>query len=166
LLDKDGNVRSTQTLKVDFVSSKSVADAKLSIATSGTFIAAASLVPGAATGAAYATMTLTNRDGGAIRSTTGAVESPTVSIQDLAKTPVADTMTVSSSDFGATDFGNATDKNLIPQNGVYGLTATLPATASTTTQLYQFYALYGNATPATGAFTLFSAADIPLLRTV
>jgi len=157
LLDKDGNVRSTQTLKVDFVSSKSVADAKLSIATSGTFIAAAALSPAGTTGTAFATMTLTNRDGGAIRSTTGAVESPTVSIQDLAKTPVADTMTVASSDFGSTDFGNSTDKNQVPQNGVYGLTATLPATASTTTQLYQFYALYGNATPATGPFTLFSA---------
>ena len=160
LTDKDGNVRSTQTLKVDFVSTKAKSDAKLSLTTSGTFIANAALASTNAAGAAYATMSLTNRDGGAIRSSAGLVESPTVSIQDLAKTPVVDTMTVTSNDFGVSglDFGNSTNKNLIPQNGVYGLTATLPATASTTTQLYQFYALYGNATPATGAFTLYASA--------
>jgi hypothetical protein len=161
MTDKDGNVRSTQTLKIDFVSVKAKSDAKLTLATSGTFIASAALASTNATGAAYATLTLTNRDGGALRSANGGVESATVSIQDLAKTPVADTMTVTSNDWGvsALDFGeNTTNKNLIPQNGVYGLTGTLPSAATSATQTYQFYALYGNATPATAALTLYASA--------
>jgi hypothetical protein len=161
LTDKDGNVRSTQTLKVDFVSSKAKSDAKLSFATSGTFFTNTALaIDPSATNAAYATLSLTNRDGGAIRSTAGVVESPTVSIQDLAKTPVADTMTLTISDFGATDFGDPTTaKNRVPQNGVYGISGTTPATVSSATQTYQFYALYGNATPATAPLTLVSATS-------
>jgi hypothetical protein len=163
LTDANGNVRGTQTVKIDFVSAKSKSDAKLSIATSGTFIANAALVTTNATGAAYATVTLTNRDGGAIRSSNGGVESPTVTIQDLALTPVADTMTVVVNDWGVSgaDFGeNTTNKNLIPQNGVYGVkVANLPSIATSLAQTYQFYALYGNATPATAALTLFDATS-------
>jgi hypothetical protein len=161
LTDKDGNVRGTQTLKIDFVSTKAKSDAKLAIATSGTFIANAQLVTTNGTNEAYATVTLTNRDGGAVRGADGGVESPTVSVQDLAKTPVADTGTVVVNDWGVSgaDFGeNTTNKNLIAQDGVYGVKVTnLPSLATTLAQTYRIYALYGNATAATAAITIYSA---------
>jgi hypothetical protein len=170
LVDGNGVVRGTKTIKIDFVSAASKSDAVLAWTVAGTFRTAAALATTDATGyAAYAKLALTNRDGGLVRLNDGTAPVPTVSIQDLALTPVADTLTVGSvSDTGtaALDFGSESTTtgvgggSLKSQDGVYGVRyAALPATATSadgTTQAYQFWAAYGNATFATKAFTLYS----------
>jgi len=172
LVDANGVVRGTKTVKIDFVSAASKSDAVLEWTTAGTFRTATALATTDATGyAAYAKLALTNRDGGLVRLNDGQAPVPTVSIQDLALTPVADTLTgtVSVSDTGTAglDFGSESTTtgvgggSLKSQDGVYGVKyAALPATATSadgTTQTYQFWAAYGNATFATKALTLFSA---------
>jgi len=164
LTDANLNVKSTQTVKIDFVSSKVKADAKLEFAQSGTMFTNDTLLTTNLTGAPYVNLSLKNRDNGAIRGAAGGVESPTVTIRDLATSPASDTMTsLSIADWGVsgTDFGDGTTlKNLIPQNGVYGISATLPSIKTSATQTYAFQALYGNATPATSALTLVSATAL------
>lgn len=166
LLDAAGAVRGTSTVTIDFVSTAATSDAVLTLATAGTFLTNATLATTDATGyAAYATLTVRNRAGGYVRGSGGGAVQPTVSIRDLAATPVADTMTVTASDSGVsgTDFGSnpsagATGAGTLQaNNGVFGLGATLPATATSADQTYQFRALYGNATIATASFTLFGA---------
>jgi len=173
LTDTNGVVRATKTVKIDFVSTAAKSDAALAWTTAGTFRTAAALATTDATGyAAYAKLTLTNRDGGLVRLANGTAPAPSVSIQDLALTPVADTMTssltqVSDTGTAGIDFGSESTTtgvgggSLKSQDGVYGVAySALPATASSadgTTVAYQFWAAYGNATFATKTLTLYSA---------
>jgi len=169
LLDGNGAVRGTSTATINFASAAATSDAVLTVGTAGTFQTNTALATTDATGyTAYATLTVRNAAGGYVRGDLGAAVVPTVSIRDLAASPVADTMTVTASDSGvaATDFGSepsagaAGAGTLQGNNGVFGLKATLlPATASSADQTYEFRALYGNATIATKALTLYSATS-------
>jgi len=156
LTDVNGNVAGTQTLKIDFVSTTASSGAKLSLATKGTFTAGETLTSSSTTH--YATATLTNRDGGVIRTNTGG--RPAVSVALLDSTGVISTPTFSASDAGSSgvDFGvlSATAFTLVPSNGVYGITHTnyMPAAGA-----YTFRARYG-AAEATAAITIYSGGAL------
>jgi len=107
LTDVNGVVRGTKTVKIDFVSSAATADATLAVATSGTFLAGAALATSDSTSATYATVTLRNRDGGLVRTATGAA--PTISSKMQVSTtdaPVfADTNTAGTTRLNLSDTG-------------------------------------------------------------
>jgi len=82
LTDAAGVVRGSSTVKIDFVSAASKSDASIALATSGTFLAAAALLPyDTDTTNNYATLTLTNRDGGLVRLGSGGIVIPSAKIQ-------------------------------------------------------------------------------------
>jgi hypothetical protein len=153
--DTDGNNLSYTDLKIDFVSTKNTAGALLSLGTGGSFVAGTALGTTGATGTAYVNMTLKNRDNGRIVSHIGWQETPTVKVFDSeAVETMTGTIFISDSGSAGIDFGNATDLNLIPDNGVYGVRmAALPAADDVT-----FRAAYGNSTPATAAVTVYASA--------
>ena len=117
LTDKNGNLVSTQTLKIDFVTSKVDSGSKLTLTTGGTFVVGSAVAPtgvDATTTDVYAKATLTNRDGGVIRGVDGAAESLTTTLRKALAT--SDTLTVTSSDNGTEgqDFGtDATDDSIV-----------------------------------------------------
>jgi hypothetical protein len=149
-----GDVKGTQTLKVDFVTSRATSGAVLSLAKGGTFTAGAALGTGAAAGTTYASVTLKNRDSGVLRGYTGAPETPTVTLVTSAGVDTSTGIMVSDTGTAGNDFGNDTDENLIPDNGVFGITkAALPYVAGT----YTLKAEYGNATAVTSAITVYDA---------
>jgi trimeric autotransporter adhesin len=157
LTDKNGNLVSTQTLKIDFVSNKVDSGSKLTLTTGGTFIVGSAVAPtgvDATTTDVYAKATLTNRDGGVIRGGDGAFETLTTTLRKALAT--SDTLTVTSSDNGTegTDFGtDATDDSIVANDGVYGIT--IPAIGSDGT--YTLTAKHGSAT-ATATLTVFAAS--------
>jgi len=162
-----GTVISTQTVKIDFVSSAAKSDATLAIAQTGTFLRLAALATTDTAGSTNANLTLRNRDGGHVRLADGTAPVPVVRIQQsTAANPVyAETGTLFASDTGTAGLdkgvaGAGGSGTLRPYDGVYGLyTSVLPSLKTVTTagseQLYRFYAAYGNATIATSALTLF-----------
>jgi len=171
LTDTNGVVRSTKTVKIDFVSTAAKSDAVIALATSGTFLTAAALATYDSTSANYATLTLTNRDGGAVRLGTAGAAAPAPTILAQVSTtaaPVyADTVTVTAGDDGVsgTDFGTEAlgAGTLAAFDGVYGIVAAaLPYVATSTTtgaiRSYQLWAGYGNATIVTKAFTVYNTS--------
>jgi hypothetical protein len=167
LTDKDGVVRSTATVKIDFVSSAAVSGAIVGVSTNGTFLANTALTTYDTSTNAYVKATLTNRDGGLIRTNTGGRVAPTVvqqSATTLAPTYVDSSAAVTLADDGAygADFGsnsltspgNGTNR---ADDGVYGVVTQTGAASSATTGLaYRMWAAYGNATIATAAFTVYA----------
>jgi len=125
------------------------------------------------TSAAYATLKLNNRDGGLVRTYLGANVAPSATIQWI-RTGVttSDTVTLVVNDSGAygLDFGTQTAYlgagSLRGQDGVYGLTGTLPSLASATGNTYQIWAGYGNAAIKTRALTVFEANGAGAASTV
>jgi len=82
LTDAAGVVRSTKTVKIDFVSSAAKSDAVLTLTPTGTFLAGGTLTGyDSATSAAYASLTLRNRDAGYVRGGNGADPAPVVRTQ-------------------------------------------------------------------------------------
>jgi trimeric autotransporter adhesin len=174
LTDVNGVVRGTKTVKIDFVSSAATANATLAVATSGTFLAGAALTTTDSTSATYATVTLRNRDGGLVRTATGAA--PTISskmqVSTTAAPIFADTNTAGStrlnlSDTGTlgADFGTSSNGagTLVRGDGVYGVEATaLPYIASSTTtgalRSYRIETGFGDAPIQTTAITIFAAS--------
>jgi hypothetical protein len=167
LTDLAGNLVSTQTLKIDFVTSKVDSGSKLTLTKGGTYTVGTALTSASASASSdlYTYATLTNRDGGVIRGKAGAAESLTTTMRLADAT--SDTMVVTSSDAGATDFGNTTDLNLIPNDGVFGIqwsAANAPGAAGT----YTLTAKHGSASAtatylvyaASGAYTATAAAAV------
>jgi len=162
LTDSNNIVRATKTVKIDWVTSASKADAVLTLNSSGTFITNASLLPYDTAAATYATLSLKNRDGGLVRNSDGSAPAPTATIQWIRTgLPTSDTVALTELDNGTygSDFGrdSATSPGLGTLrafDGVYGLTGTLPSSISATGNTYQFWAGYGNATLVTRAVTL------------
>ena len=170
LTDASGVVRSTKTVKIDFVSTAAKSDAVLTLTPTGTFIAGATLAGyDSATANAYASLTLRNRDAGYVRGGNGADPAPVVRTQlsttaapGYVDSPTA-AYTVSDSGVAGTDFGTglATTPGagtLQRLDGVYGITGVLPATASATGVAYRWWAGFGNATLLTPALTIFATA--------
>jgi hypothetical protein len=157
LTDKNSNLVSTQTLKIDFVTNKVDSGSKLTLTTGGTFVVGSAVAPtgvDATSTDVYAKATLTNRDGGVIRGTDGAAESLTTTLRKALAT--SDTLTVTSSDNGTegSDFGtDATDDSIVANDGVYGIS--IPAIGSDGT--YTLTAKHGSAT-ATATLTVFAAS--------
>ena len=103
LTDAYGIVRATKTVTIDFVTVASKSDAVLALATSGTFLASAALdTVDSATAVGYATLTMTNRSGGLVRTNTGAAPAPLVQLQkSTTAVPVyTDSPTVTAADSG------------------------------------------------------------------
>jgi len=184
-LTKAGNVISTQTVKIDFVSAAAKSDAKLTITQSGTFLRLAALGTTDTAGNTFAFLTLKNRDDGVVRTNTGDAPAPTVSIQQSRyATPAwSDTGTLFASDTGTINYdkgvhGAGGSGTLRPQDGIYGLfTSVLPSLATDEDageeQLYRFRAIYGNSGTVTSDLVLFdpsgaggaSAGDTDVLVT-
>jgi hypothetical protein len=167
LTDLAGNLVSTQTLKIDFVTSKVDSGSKLTLTKGGTYTVGTALTSASASASSdlYTYATLTNRDGGVIRGKAGAAESLTTTLRLADAT--SDTGSVSSSDAGTSDFGNVTDLNLIPNDGVFGIqwnAANAPGAAGT----YTLTAKHGSASAtatylvyaASGAYTATAAAAV------
>jgi len=117
LTDANGVVRGTKTVKIDFVSAASKSDAVITLTQAGSFMKGASILPydtqtGASAGASLK-LTLKNRDGGLVRSSTGTNVSPTVTIQTStsAAPTMTDSTTVTTSDNGSygSDWGSDAD---------------------------------------------------------
>ena len=169
LTDLNGVVRSTATVKIDFVSSAAVSGAIVGVSTNGTFLPATALTTYDTSTNTYVKATLTNRDGGLVRNNLGHNVFPSVVVQQattLAPTYVDSSVAVTledsgtyGSDFGGnslTSPGNGTNRGF---DGVYGVKFTTGGPSSTTTGLaYRMWAAYGNATIATAAFTVFAAS--------
>jgi hypothetical protein len=170
LVDINGIVRGTKTVKIDWVSAPSKSDATVALATSGTFLASAALDTVDTAPATYATLTLGNRDGGLVRNADGGVPGVTAKIQESTTSISAwtDTQTLTADDTGTAgaDFGTVGagySGTLKRQNGVYGLvSAALPNTATSATagalRSYRIWAGYGNATIQTASLTIFNAS--------
>jgi trimeric autotransporter adhesin len=166
LTDAAGVVRSTATVKIDFVSTAATSDAIVGVSTNGTFLANTAITTYDTSTNTFVKATLTNRDGGLVRNHLGHNVFPSVVMQS--KTTLAPTFVDSSavvtlndsgtygSDHGSnslTSPGNGTNRGF---DGVYGVILTAGAASSATTGLaYQMWAGYGNATIATAAFTVF-----------
>jgi len=165
LVTSAGVILSTKTVKIDFVTTSAKADAVLTLATSGTFLAAAALTTQDTAAATYATLTIKSRDNGLVRQGGGQNVVPSATIQWIRTGAVtSDTVTLVANDTGTygSDFGrNSTTSpgngTLQKANGVFGLTGTLPLTASATGNTYQLWAGYGNATIVTSALTVYNA---------
>jgi len=137
-----GMVLSTKTVKIDFVSEAAKSDAVVTLNPVGTFIKSATLAPyDSATADAYASLTLRNRDGGLIRSFNGNDVAPSAKIQwsTTAAPGYVDTATLTVNDSGTygADFGTDADGlgagSLQKGDGIFGLTGTLPSSASSAT---------------------------------
>jgi trimeric autotransporter adhesin len=156
LNDSNGNVAGTQTLKIDFVSTSAASGAKLALATKGTFTAAETLTTSSTTH--YATATLTNRDGGVIRTSNGGQPDLSVALLDSTGVITAPTFTAADSGVSGTDFGvlSATSFNLQKADGVYGIKHPnyMPAAGT-----YTFRARYG-AAEATAAIIVYSGGAL------
>ncbi|MFZ4600746.1 MAG: hypothetical protein ACOYNN_19050, partial [Terrimicrobiaceae bacterium] len=170
LTDASGIVRSTKTVKIDFVSSAAKSDAVLTLTPTGTFIAGAVLNGyDSATANAYASLTLRNRDGGLVRMANGSAPSPVVKTQisttaapGYVDSPTA-AYTVSDSGVAGTDFGTGLatspgNGTLQAQDGVYGINGAIPAVATATGTAYRWWAGFGNATLLTPALTIFATS--------
>lgn len=175
LVDANGVVRGTKTVKIDFVSTAAVSDATIALATSGTFLVGAALETyDSATATAYASATLRNRDGGLVRSYDGTAPTilSTVQLSTTASPTWTDTITVGSNDAGTegSDFGTGSATSpgtgsLQAQDGVYGLkwaASVAPVAATSTTsgavRSYRWQLGYGNATLVTTALTVYAAS--------
>ena len=173
LTDATGVVRSTKTVKIDFVSSAAKSDAVLTLTPTGTFLAGATLAGyDSATANAYASLTLRNRDAGYVRMGNGSAPSPVVRTQlsttaapGYVDSPTA-AYTVDDSGTAGTDFGTGSATTpgagtLQRLDGVYGITGVLPAVATaagTTGTAYRWWAGFGNATLLTPALTIFATS--------
>jgi hypothetical protein len=174
LTNSTGVVMSTKTVKIDFVSSSTKADGVLTLSPVGTFIASTTLTGyDSATADAYASIALKNRDGGLVRMANGAAPAVTVKTQwsrsaalGYVDSPTA-AYTVSDSGGAGVDFGTGSDTTpgngtLHPQDGVYGITGTLPDVASSATAgsvvAYRWWAGFGNATLLTPALTIYATS--------
>jgi hypothetical protein len=167
LTDAAGVVRSTATVKIDFVSSAAVSGAIVGVTTNGTFLANTALTTYDTSTNTYVKATLTNRDGGLVRDNTGASVAPSLKMQSattLAPTYVDSTGTITladdgvyGADFGSnslTSPGNGTNR---ASDGVFGVVMTTGAATSATTGLaYRMWVAYGNATIVTAAFTVYA----------
>jgi trimeric autotransporter adhesin len=157
LTDTNGNLVSTQSLNIDFVSNKVDSGSKLALTTGGTFVVGSAVAPtgvDATSNDVFARATLTNRDGGVIRGTDGGAESLTTTLRRALAT--SDTLTVTSSDNGTEgqDWGtNDTDDSLVGNDGVYGIS--IPAIGTDGT--YTLTARHGSAV-ATATLTVFAAS--------
>jgi hypothetical protein len=168
LTDATGVVRGTSTVKIDFVSTAAKSDASIALATSGTFLTGTAVAAyDTDTTNNYATLTLTNRDGGLVRLDNGDVVVPSATLQKVYTGLItADSFSFTVDDSGTygADFGTKTAYEgagtLKAYNGVYGLTATanqIGAQATATGYAFQIWAGYGNATIKTLALTLYAA---------
>jgi hypothetical protein len=168
LTDKDGVVRSTATVKIDFVSSAAVSGAIVGVTTNGNFLAGTAVTTYDTSTNPYVKATLTNRDGGLVRSNLGASVAPTVVVQTsttLVPTYTDSTTTVTledsgtyGADFGSnslTSPGNGTNR---AHDGVFGVAFTTGGPTPTTGVAYRMWAAYGNATIATAALTVYGAS--------
>ena len=158
LTDLAGNLVSTQTLKIDFVTSKVDSGSLLTLTKGGTYTVGTALssVSASASSDVYTYATLTNRDGGVIRGKAGAAESLTTTMRLLDAT--SDTFTVTSADNGTSgaDFGNTTDLDLITNDGVFGINwnvANAPGAAGT----YTLTAKHGSAS-TTATYLVYAAS--------
>jgi trimeric autotransporter adhesin len=167
LTDGAGVVRSTKTVKIDFVTTNAKSDASIALATSGTFLTGTAVAGyDTATTSNYATLTLTNRDGGLVRKYNGDVVVPSATLQKVYTGLItADSFSFTVDDSGTygADFGTKTavagNGTLKAYDGVYGLTATanqIGAQATATGFAFQIWAAFGNATIKTAALTLFA----------
>jgi hypothetical protein len=124
LTDINGNVAGTQTLKIDFVSTSATSGAKLTVATTGTFVVGETLT-GNLSATKNARATLTNRDGGVIRQHSGATPGITSVVLDSDGDIYLNSSEVTSADSGSAgnDFGvlSATSFNLRANDQVYGI---------------------------------------------
>lgn len=175
LTDENGNVRSTKTIKLDFVSSTSKADGVLTLTKSGNFFKGTTYYPyDTATGAPVPgalKLTLKNRDGGLIRNSkddnAASNPSPLVVIQrSTSANPVftdsGTSLSIADNGTYGQDWGSDKDNNgagsLRQGDGVYGVIVPTPtditSTAAGELNSYQFVAKYGNATIITLAFTV------------
>jgi len=166
LTDANENIVGTAVdIKVQFVSSKSLAGAALTLTSSGSFFGGETLTPTGAAGKSYWTATLADANGGLIRKADGTSDTPTVSIRITSATPPTETGTaggngllIQDNGVEGRDFGNSDDENIIPQDGVYGISADyLPTTKTSSAQAYQIRVAYGNAL-ATSTLTILGAA--------
>ena len=182
MTDSNGNVVSTNTLKIDFVSDKVNSGSIVSVSKAGTFTVGTAFDPTTSGSASdtYLSASLTNRDGGVIRGAAGAVQSLTVQVRLAAAT--SDTLTagvLAADDGGTNDFGNDTDEDLVGSDGVYGIysssslgtagtyTITVKhgsASNSTTIVVYSAAGGYtaSDSTVATGAIGSVSPYTLPL----
>jgi hypothetical protein len=167
LTDGAGVVRATKTVKIDFVSTAAKSDASIALATSGTFLTSTAVAAyDTDTTNNYATLTLTNRDGGLVRKYNGDVVVPSATLQKVYTGLItADSFSFTVDDSGTygADLGTKTtvagNGTLVAYNGVYGLTATanqIGAQATATGYAFQIWAGYGNATIKTLALTLYA----------
>jgi trimeric autotransporter adhesin len=167
LADTNGVVRGNASVKIDFVSTAATSGAVVGVSVStGTFLANTAVATYDSTSAAWAKATLTNRDGGLVRTWLGAV--PAISVAHQYQTTAAptwtDTVTVTINDSGTygSDFGTGATGNPLGSStnrgfdGVYGVAFTTgEASSATTGQAYRMWAAYGNAPIVTAAFTVF-----------
>jgi len=155
LTDKNGNLTGTQTLKIDFVSSKLTSGSTLSVETGGVFTVGTAFTPTTSLAGpdTFVKATLRNRDGGVIRGKAGAAESLTFQLRESLATSDTLTSGVSFGDGGdASDFGYTAGKNLIANDGVYGLSGTAIGATGT----YTITAKHGSAT-STASITVVAA---------
>jgi len=170
LTDANLVVRSTKTVTIDFVSVPAKSDAKLALATSGTFLANTAVATYDSTAATWAKLTLTNRNDGLVRNFDGSMPNPSVTLQSkttLAPTWVDSSATITDLDNGTYGQDHGTNSVTSPGNGtnrgadgVYGLafTTSVDPTSATTGLAYQLWAGYGNATIATAALTVYATS--------
>jgi hypothetical protein len=170
-LRQGGIVISTKTVTIDFVSEAAKTDATLALNPVGTFIRGAALNSyDSATADAYVSLTLRNRNGGLVRLYSGHDVAPAVKIQMSTTTAPTFTDTITNlgisdsgtygSDFG-TDVAPAGGGTLQRGDGIFGITGTLPADASSAVTgsvvSYRWWAGYGNATLLTPALTVYAS---------
>jgi len=175
LVDANGVVRGTKTVKIDFVSAASKSDAVLTLTPTGTFLVGAALASyDSATADSYASATLRNRDAGLVRNFDGTPPAilSTVQLSTTAAPGFIDTITVVNNDSGTYGLDYGTNSATSPgngslqaQDGIYGLTwaasvAPVAATSATAgaVRSYRWQIGYGNATLLTPALTVFAAS--------
>jgi hypothetical protein len=142
LTDANNVVRSTATVKIDFVSAAAVSGAIVGVSTNGNLLAGTALTTYDTSTNPYVKATLTNRDGGLIRTNTGGRVAPTLTVQTsttLVPTYTDSTTTVTPADDGiyGADFGsnsltspgNGTNR---ADDGVYGVVFTTGGPTPTT----------------------------------
>jgi trimeric autotransporter adhesin len=168
LTDANGVVRSTATVKIDFVSSAAVSGAIVGVTTNGNFLAGTAVTTYDTSTNPYVKATLTNRDGGLVRNNLGHNVFPSVTVQTsttLVPTYTDSTTAVTledsgtyGSDFGAnslTSPGNGSNRGF---DGVYGVSFTTGGATPTTGVAYRMWAAYGNATQVTAALTVYGGS--------
>ena len=167
MTDANGVVRSTATVKIDFVSSAAVSGAIVGVTTNGNFLAGTAVTTYDTSTNPYVKVTLTNRDSGLVRNNLGHNVFPSVVVQTsttLVPTYTDSTTAVTledsgtyGSDFGAnslTSPGNGSNRGF---DGVYGVSFTTGGPTPTTGVAYRMWAAYGNAPQVTAALTVYGA---------